>query len=51
MNRRTFLKTLGWGTAALGIVGPAWGAGAGRLNVLFFTADDLNCDTVGCFGG
>jgi N-sulfoglucosamine sulfohydrolase len=54
MNRRTFLKTLGWGAAAT--LGVTWGArGAepkqGKLNILLFTADDLNCDSIGCFGG
>ncbi len=54
MNRRAFLKTLGWGTAsALSMTWCARGAEPkkGKLNILLFTADDLNCDSVGCFGG
>ncbi len=54
MNRRVFLKALGWGAA--GVVGLPYAVRAaestkGRLNILLFTADDLNCDSVGCFGG
>jgi len=58
-SRRQFLKTLGLGSAAVAL-GPgsgtrAWAAGAGggsgkRLNVLLYTADDMNCDSVGAFG-
>ena len=54
MNRRAFLKTLGCGAvSALSMTWCAGGAQAkkGKLNILLFTADDLNCDTVGCFGG
>ena len=54
MNRRAFLKTLGWGAACIAGLRPVLhGAGPkkGKLNILLFTADDLNCDTVGCFGG
>ncbi|MCL5282966.1 MAG: sulfatase [Planctomycetes bacterium] len=54
MNRRAFLKTLGWSAACVAGLAPAiCGAESkrGKLNILLFTADDLNCDTVGCFGG
>jgi N-sulfoglucosamine sulfohydrolase len=54
MNRRMFLKTLGWGAAsAVSMTRGARGAESkkGKLNILLFTADDLNCDSVGCFGG
>lgn len=56
MNRRRFLKQLGVGTASaliaprLSLAAKA-GRPAPRLNVLLFTADDLACDSVGCFGG
>jgi len=60
-SRRQFLKTVGLGAAALalGPAGrtPASGAAAAagataakRLNVLLFTADDMNCDSVGVYG-
>jgi N-sulfoglucosamine sulfohydrolase len=54
MNRRAFLKTLGWGAACIAGLHPVLRGAEptkGRLNILLFTADDLNCDTVGCFGG
>jgi N-sulfoglucosamine sulfohydrolase len=54
MNRRDFIKALGLGAAsALTVTAftKAFGAKKQNLNILFFTADDLNCDTVGCFGG
>ena len=53
MNRRAFFKTLGWGAACVAGLQPALrGAEPQRkLNILLFTADDLNCDTVCCFGG
>lgn len=53
MLRRDFLKTVGFG-AISALSGTAF-AGESRssksLNVLLFTADDLNCDSLGCFGG
>jgi len=54
MNRRAFLRTLGWGAACVAGFQPALRGAEpkkGRLNILLFTADDLNGDTVGCFGG
>ncbi len=53
MNRRCFLQ-LGIGTVST--LGMPWLARATefakpKLNVLLFTADDLACDSVGCFGG
>ena len=54
MNRRDFLKALGFGAAStLTVTGftQTFGAQRQKVNILFFTADDLNCDTVGCFGG
>jgi len=58
-SRRQFLKTLGLGAATVAL-GPGGLAGAAtgvaengppkRLNVLLFTADDMNCDSVGAFG-
>ena len=54
MNRRVFMKTLGWGAVCVaGLQPPLRGAEPtkGKLNILLFTADDLNCDSVGCFGG
>lgn len=54
MNRRRFLKALGLGAASAVSMARSTRAAEpkkGRLNILLFTADDLNCDTVGCFGG
>jgi N-sulfoglucosamine sulfohydrolase len=54
MNRRDFIKALGFGAASAltpTAFAKAFGAKKQNLNILFFTADDLNCDTVGCFGG
>jgi N-sulfoglucosamine sulfohydrolase len=54
MNRRAFLKTLGWGAASvLSVAGGIRGAEPEkrRLNILLFTADDLHRDSLGCFGG
>jgi N-sulfoglucosamine sulfohydrolase len=51
VNRRTFLRSLGGMTAA---AAASWRARARadrtRPNILFITADDLNCDSVGVFG-
>jgi N-sulfoglucosamine sulfohydrolase len=54
MNRRNFLKALGLGVVSALTATPFTEAGEPakpNLNVLLFTADDLNCDSVGCFGG
>ncbi|UCG48335.1 MAG: sulfatase, partial [Phycisphaerales bacterium] len=54
INRRDFIKALGLGAvSAWGATSFSMAAGSKKrdLNILFFTADDLNCDTVGCFGG
>jgi N-sulfoglucosamine sulfohydrolase len=54
MNRRDFLKALGFGAASTltaTVFTQSFGAQRQKVNILFFTADDLNCDTVGCFGG
>jgi len=54
MNRRDFLRVLGAGAVSGSVLwrcGRAGGESNERLNVLLFTADDLNCDSVGCFGG
>ena len=54
MDRRDFIKAVGLG-AASGLITTAFAKGfepkRKNLNVLLFTADDLNCDSVGCFGG
>jgi hypothetical protein len=53
MNRRDFLKVLGPGVVSALTATPFTEAGEPakpNLNVLLFTADDLNCDSVGCFG-
>ncbi len=54
MNRRAFLRTLGWGAVCVTDLQSSLRAAEpkkDKLNILLFTADDLNCDTVGCFGG
>ena len=54
INRRDFIKTVGVGAASALVSAPfakASGPGGKKLNVLLFTADDLNCDSLGCFGG
>lgn len=52
-TRREFLKRMGVGAAALAAPGIVKSAEPKRakLNILLFTADDLACDSVGCFGG
>jgi len=54
MNRRDFLSVLGLGAvsvATLPLRAQIATAGKERLNVLFFTADDLHCESLGCYGG
>jgi N-sulfoglucosamine sulfohydrolase len=54
MNRRDFIKALGLGIASaptVALFNKATGTKRQNVNILFFTADDLNCDSVGCFGG
>jgi N-sulfoglucosamine sulfohydrolase len=54
MNRRDFLRTLGAGAvsaAAARSRTQAAASGKQKLNILLFTADDLHCASVGCFGG
>jgi len=54
MNRRDFLRTIGLNTAsflAIGSFAQASRARKPKLNILLFTADDLHCNSVGCFGG
>ena len=53
MDRREFIRKLGLGAAAV-LGGSRLFAAASRkrkLNVLLFTADDLHCESLGCFGG
>jgi N-sulfoglucosamine sulfohydrolase len=54
MNRRDFLRTLGAGVVS--VVTTMSRAETAqfakqRLNILLFAADDLHCESVGCFGG
>ncbi len=54
MERRDFIKNLGLGTASFFWMTPLAQTAKQKkrpLNILLFTADDLNCDSVGCFGG
>lgn len=54
MNRREFIKTVGMSTACY-VCGNRFADAAEskkrKLNILFFTADDLHRDSLGCFGG
>ena len=53
-SRRQFLRTMGLGTATLacGCVSIVTdNKKKKRSNILLITADDLNCDAPGCFGG
>ncbi len=54
MNRRDFLRTLGAGAVSV-VTKTSWAQvgtfGKERVNILLFTADDLHCESVGCFGG
>lgn len=54
MNRRECIRALGAGVASIVTMIPRARGGASveeRLNVLLFTADDLHCGSLGCFGG
>jgi len=53
IDRRTFLRASAGGVVAGSLIGPhLLGAEpARRLNVLLITADDMNYNTPGCFGG
>lgn len=54
MRRRDFLKTVTVGTASIlagGRLASVSASAQSKLNVLLFTADDLHCESVGCFGG
>jgi len=49
---RKLIYTRGLFAVALGVALAGSGASTGsRLNILLFTADDLGCESVGCFGG
>ncbi len=52
-NRRDFIKSLSLGLFALSSpdILKAIESSKQKLNILLFTADDLNCDSVGCYGG
>lgn len=51
-TRRDFLKLIGVGLTTAGFPGimRAEHPTKSKLNILLFTADDLNCDSLGCFG-
>ncbi|MHC4557549.1 MAG: sulfatase family protein [Planctomycetota bacterium] len=54
MDRRDFLRTIGLNTASFLAIGSFAQASRSRkpkLNILLFTADDLHCNSIGCFGG
>lgn len=54
-DRRAFMRFAGLAAALAGLfrLGRAWAGDEAprRLNLLLITADDLNCDSVGAFGG
>jgi len=53
-SRRQFLRTMGVGSALLACRQVAvFAAGKKKIrpNILLITADDMNCDSPGCFGG
>jgi arylsulfatase A-like enzyme len=51
MNRRTFLRTMGTGAAALAVGGCDLGSAAGRRpNVVFILTDDQRWDQMSCAG-
>ena len=54
VSRREFLKKAAFGTIGLAALGD-WSLAAPRnrrpLNILFVTADDLDRNSLGCFGG
>ena len=50
VTRREFTRFLGLAAGALALPKPLRAAESKPLNVMLFTADDLNCDSLGCYG-
>ena len=50
-TRRSFLESIGMALACASLGDWSFAGPRDQLNILFFTADDMDCDSVGCFGG
>ena len=51
MRRRHFLRTVGWGAAALAAPGVLRGQGRRKPNLILIMADDMGYGDASCYGG